>query len=114
MRWLSWLVLALLLVLAVSTPVSARVATIETTAPLQDHSEQSLKAALTEVVQAIAKGAIAMGLSWVQVTRVLVLEDMLTVQVIASDTGPEGVEEVEPGQDGEPSTGLGQPQRFNL
>jgi hypothetical protein len=89
------LVVALLLVLSVASPGMARVATIATTAPLLDHSDRSILAALMEAVETLAKGAVAMGLSWVKVSQVLVLDDMVTVRMIATDTAPEGEEEDE-------------------
>ena len=106
---LRWLVFTILLVLLVASPSLARVATIETAVPLQDHSEPAIKAALAEVVQTIAKGALAMGLSWVQVRQVLVQEDRLTIQVIATDTNPGAQEEADPEQGGQRDDGAGHP-----
>ena len=90
-----WLVVALLLVLSAASPGMARVATIATTAPLLDHSDKSIQAALMEAVETIARGAMAMGLSWVKVSRVLVLDDMVTVRMVATDTEPGGEEDEE-------------------
>ncbi len=117
MRPFSWLTLTLLLVLSVASPALGRVATIQTTAPLQDHAEQSIKTALLEAVETAVKGAAAMGFSWVKLGRVLVLEEMVAVQIVARDTKPqeqeeEGEEGVEPGQEGE--LGVFQPAQLNL
>jgi hypothetical protein len=109
MRPLRWLVFTLLLVLSVASPSWARVATIETAVPLQDHSEQSLKAALAEGVQTLAKGALAMGLSWLQVRQVLVQEDTLRIQVVATDTNPGTDGEGTPEQGGPLDDGAGHP-----
>jgi hypothetical protein len=101
MRPLRLLALSSLLVLSLASPGFARVATIEAAMPLQDQSDQSVKAALAEAVQTIARGALAMGLSWVQLNRVLVLHDMLTVQVVATDTDPRDQPEEQQDQQGE-------------
>ncbi len=109
MRPLRWLGFTLLLGLSVASPSLARVATIETAVPLRDHSESSIKAALAEVVQTIAKGALAMGLSWVQVSQVLVQENLLTIQVVATDTNPGEQGEANPEQGGQLDDGAGPP-----
>jgi hypothetical protein len=75
-----------------ASPGLAKVVTIEATAPLEDQSAQSVKAAIVAVVQSAAQGALAMGLSWVKVSQVLVLEDHVRVRVLATDVKPEGEE----------------------
>ena len=121
MRTLGCLAIALLLGLSVGSPVLARMASIQTTAPLQDHAEQSIQAAVKEAVETAVKGAAAMGLSWVQLGRAVVLGDMVAVQILASDTKPEGEgtepegeggQESQPG--GEPSTWPTQPAGLSL
>lgn len=92
MRSLSRFALTSLVVLLMVSPVWARVATIETTAPLRDHAEQSVDAALQDAVETALRGAVAMGLSWVKINRALVLENMVTVQLLATDRDPEGEE----------------------
>src|SRR5262249_35550204 len=89
--------LVLLLVLALAPPALARVAAIETTAPLADHTDESIEAALEEAVLTAVRGAVAMGFQWVQVHQATVLADIVSVQVLASDTAPE--DEDEPGPD---------------
>ena len=113
MRPLNRLVLALLLILSLASPGVAAVATIETAVPLQDHSEQSVKAALTEAIQTIARGALAMDLPWVQLNRVVVLEDTLTIQIFATDTDPRDRQQQEyQGKDGlKPAPGDGRDAR---
>ncbi len=69
---------------------TARLATIETTAPLPDRSDPSVRAALKEAVESAVRGAIAMDFSWVEVTEALVLQDRVTVRILATDTEPEG------------------------
>ena len=48
MRWFSCLALGLLIVTSVGAPALARVALIQTMAPLQDHTAHSIRAALEE------------------------------------------------------------------
>jgi len=117
MRRFSWLALLLLLVLSIAPPAGARIAMIQTMAPLQDHAEQSIEAAFKEAMQTAVKGALAMGFSWVKLSKALVLENMVTVQILATDTRPEagegdGEEESLPG--GEPGAGSAQPSGHGL
>lgn len=90
MRTLSCLAFAFLLGLCVGSPALARLASIQTTAPLQDHEDQSIQAAIKDAIETAVKGAAAMGMSWVQLGRTVVLQDMVAVQILASDTKPEG------------------------
>jgi hypothetical protein len=112
MRPLSWLALTFLVGVSVASPAWARVATIETTAPLQDHAEQSIKTAFEEAVETAVRGAVAMGLSWVKLGRTQVLENMVTVQILATDTDPQGEEGSRP--DGESGARPAHPARPDL
>jgi hypothetical protein len=85
MRRFRWLALALLLIVVPAAPSAATVATIVMTAPLEDHDEQSVTAALRAAVQAAVAGAAAMGLPWVQISQALVLDDAVAVQIVATD-----------------------------
>lgn len=69
MRTLGKFALAILLVLAVASPGLAGVAAIQATAPLQDHSEQAITMAFKAAVATAMRGAVAMGLPWVQSAR---------------------------------------------
>jgi len=89
MHPLSRIFLVALLVLCTASPSMAKLATIEATAPLNDQSEQAVKEAIVEVVRTVAQGALAMGLSWVKVNQVLVLDDHVQVRVLATDVKPE-------------------------
>ncbi len=89
MRSFGRLALALLLVLALVSPGLAGVATIEATAPLQDHSQESIKAAFIEALKAAVGQAEAMGFPWVAINEVRVLEHKVTVELLASDMDPE-------------------------
>src|SRR3972149_6940604 len=82
--------LALLLVLPVGPPGRARLATIEATAPLQDHSEQSIQRASLEALKPAAHRAGAMVFTWVTLSQANVLEDRVTVLLFATDSEPEG------------------------
>ncbi len=88
MRSLSYLAAAFMFCLLVASPALAKVAMIETAAPIQDKSQESVKAALKEAVSTAAKGAMAMGLPWVQVRDAQILQDAVAVQVIATDEAP--------------------------
>ena len=80
------LALSLLFSLLVTTPSWAVVAAIETSAPLNDHSQESIETALKEAIRTAVKGAVAMGLPWVQVNQAVVFSDAVLVKVLASDT----------------------------
>ncbi len=101
------LVLPLLLALTLATPALARVAAIETTAPLADQSEDSIKAAIEQAVLTAVRGAVAMGFQWVQVRQARVFTDLVSVQILASDQEPEGEEEQAPDDGAEPARPAG-------
>jgi len=96
MRTLVVLTLVVLLVLAAASPGLAVMAVIETTAPLQNHSEESIKTAIKTAIETAARGAIAMGLPRIQIRRAFVVDGTVIVHVLASDTGREGGGKVEP------------------
>jgi len=87
------LAIVLLLVLALASPGLARIAVIETTASLQNSSQQSVDAALQEAAQTAVRGAAAMGFAWVQLLRASVRGDMVAVRILASDTEPDDDED---------------------
>ncbi len=64
------------------------IAAIEATAPLDNPSEEAVKAAITVAVQKAARGAIAMGLPWLRIERAYVRQDYVGVQVIAMKAQP--------------------------
>ncbi len=88
MRSLGYFAAALTFCLLVASPALAKVAMIETAAPIHDKSQEAVKAALKEAVSTAAKGALAMGLPWVQVRDAQVLQDAVAVQVLATDEAP--------------------------
>jgi hypothetical protein len=73
-------------ILVAASPAPARVAAIETSAPLADHSEEAIRSALTDAVVNAVKGAVAMGLTWVRLRNAAVLDDAVTVLIVATDT----------------------------
>jgi len=104
-----------LLVAAVASPGLARMATIEATAPLRDHSERSVQAALVAAVGRAIDRAMALGFSRIAIGRAFVLKDRVSVQILASDTDlgedeDDEDEEADPGLGG----GHGQPARLEL
>lgn len=108
-------VLPVVLAFALATPALARVAAIETTAPLADQSEESIKAALKQAVLTAVRGAVAMGFQWVQVRQALVFADVVSVQILASDSEPQGEEETAaPDLGPEEDTELARPARIDI
>jgi hypothetical protein len=88
MRRVSGIALALLLLTVSAASSAATVATIATRSPLADHEEASVTAALREAVQTAVVGAAAMGLRWFQIRHALVLDDAVTVEIVATDENP--------------------------
>jgi hypothetical protein len=104
MRRCIWLALGLALVMATALPSLAAVATIETTAPLWDHRDESVNAALHAALQAAVVGAAAMGLPWIRISRALILEDAVAVKIFATDEDPAtDTDDEGPGLDSESS-----------
>ncbi|HEV8310090.1 MAG TPA: hypothetical protein VGW35_20705 [Methylomirabilota bacterium] len=87
------------LIFVVASPAIARVAAIETTAPLDDHSKTSIEEAVTQALRTAVRGAMAMGLPWVRVRQALVFTDMVSVQILASDSEPAEDEDAEQSPD---------------
>ena len=106
--------IALLLLLSAASPALARMAMIEASVPLENHSEKSIKTSFREAVHTAVRGAMAMGLPRIQIRDAFVLEGMLTVLVLATDEQPEEEEPMAPGLDREAGTGAHRPLRFEL
>jgi len=71
------------------SPGLAELASIRTTAPLAEASEQGIEAAVEQVLVSAIRGALAMGLPWVQLRQAIVLPGgMVSVQILASDRNP--------------------------
>ena len=73
-------------------------ALIETTAPLADRSEESLKAAVTAAIEKAVRGASAMGFAWIQLRDAQVSGNQVAVQILATDD-PGEMDEVDPGDE---------------
>jgi hypothetical protein len=69
-------------------PAPIEMAAIEATAPLEDISEEAVKAAITTAVQKAARGALAMGLPWLQVQSAYVRFGYVGVHVVAMTKPP--------------------------
>jgi hypothetical protein len=85
--------LALALLLQPASPALARMAAIETRAPLADPSDESTEAAVKEAIASSVHGALAMGFRWVRLRQAAVREDAVSIQVLAADTAPEDAPE---------------------
>jgi hypothetical protein len=72
-------------------------ALIETTAPLADQSEESVKAAVIAAIDKAVRGAAAMGFDWYQLRDAQLSENEVAIQILATDEGP-GAAEVDPGE----------------
>jgi hypothetical protein len=95
--------LAMLGALALASPAGARVAAIETSASLDDHSEDAVMAAVRQAVVTAVRGAVAMGLPWIRLRDAAVTGDRVTVLVVATDVEPDDDEaESDPGAETRP------------
>ena len=77
-----------------ASPALAGMAAIETTAPLKDESEESVKAAVSQAVEQAMQGAKAMGLPKVELRGARVLPGAVTVLIIAKDVDVDPLEEM--------------------
>jgi hypothetical protein len=119
-------VLALgLLVCSGQPPASAGGALIETTAPLADRSEASVKAAVIAAIDKAVRGAAAMGFAWFELRDAQISGNEVAIQILAGDDDSARVDEADPGpesdatEDGEalteePRPGLPVPEASRL
>lgn len=98
MRRLTGLAVASLLVRSIASPGLAGVAAITTPPPLLDCPEESITVGFLGAVAVALTGAVAMGLGWFQAREALVLDDMVTIQVLATGVKPDVRDEAEPGE----------------
>src|SRR5438093_13312048 len=76
------------LTLALATPAFARVAMIQTTARLADHSDDGVRAAVRDAVETAVRGARAMGLSHVALQDGSRLDDeTVAIRLVAGGAG---------------------------
>jgi hypothetical protein len=81
--------LALGLLVCSSPPSSAADgALIETTAPLADRSEESVKAAVMAAINRAVRGAAAMGFEWFELRDAQVSGNEVAVQILATNEAP--------------------------
>ena len=96
-RTLLGITLAIGLVATLPDPTHAGGALIETTAPLADRSEESVKAAVVAAIDKAVRGAAAMGFAWFQLRDAQVSEREVAIQILATDEEPGPADEVQPG-----------------
>jgi hypothetical protein len=80
--------IAIALLAGTSPPALAGAALIETTAPLADRSEMSVKAAVVTAIDRAVRGAAAMGFDRFQLRDARIAGDEVSVQILAIDEGP--------------------------
>jgi hypothetical protein len=78
-------------------PAMAGGALIETTAPLADRSEESVKTAVIAAIDKAVRGASAMGFAWFQLRDAQVSGNEVAVQILATDEDPGQAGEIAPG-----------------
>jgi hypothetical protein len=91
---LATLVLGLLVC---SNPPSAiaGAALIETTAPLADRSEESVKAAVLAAINQAVRGAAAMGFEWFELRDAKVSGNEVAIQILATNDAPDDAAELD-------------------
>jgi len=109
MRRVRRFALGLLLILVSAAPSAATVATIATTTPLENHADQAVNAALRAALKKAVAGAAAIGLRWFRISQALVLDDAVTVQIVATDENP-APDTGEKGPDSEGRSGANAPE----
>jgi hypothetical protein len=83
---------ALGLLVCGGVPAIAGGALIETTAPLADRTEASVKAAVVAAIDKAVRGASAMGFAWFQLRDAQIAGDQVAVQILATDEEPGAVD----------------------
>jgi hypothetical protein len=94
MRGVRAWVVAMGLIGVTTSPALAGMAAIETTAPLTDESEASVKAAVSQAVEQAMQGAKAMGLPKIELRGARVLPGAVTVLIIAKDVDVDPLEDM--------------------
>jgi hypothetical protein len=87
-----------LLVCSGQPPAMAGAALIETTAPLADRSEESVKAAVIAAIGKAVRGAAAMGFGWFQLRDAHVAGNEVAIQILAIDEDPGQANAIDPGE----------------
>ena len=92
--------LALALLVCSGPPsAAAGAALIETTAPLADRSEESVKAAVKAAIDQAVRGAAAMGFEWFELRDAQVSGNEVAVQILATNDAPDDAAELDRDQD---------------
>lgn len=71
-------------------------ALIETTAPVSDRSEASVKAAVIAAIDRAVRGAAAMGFVWFELRDAQLSGNEVAIQILATDEGPDSPNRVAP------------------
>ena len=95
-RMLLGTLLGLCVAVWAAPPAVAGGALIETTAPLADRSEASVKAAVIAAIDKAVRGAAAMGFAWVQLRDAQVAGNEVAIQILATDEKPGEAAEIDP------------------
>jgi hypothetical protein len=90
---LATLALGLLVHAGPSPATAGGAALIETTAPLADRSEESVKAAVMAALNQAVRGAAAMGFEWFELRDAQVAGDEVAVQILATNEAPDDLTE---------------------
>jgi hypothetical protein len=85
-------VLAVGLLAMAPTPGAAELAVIETNAPLTAQTDQAIQDAVWKAVERAVRGALAMGLPRVELRAARVFDDMVTVEIVATDSDTDPAE----------------------
>jgi len=88
MRHLVPLALLLLLMSATVPPAWARTVVIESTVPLADNSEETLRSAVKKAIENAVRGAAALGLRAISVNGAQVFSNALMLRLLATDDDP--------------------------
>jgi hypothetical protein len=88
-----------LLVCSGPPSAAAGAALIETTAPLADRSEESVKAAVKAAIDQAVRGAAAMGFEWFELRDAQVSGNEVAVQILATNDAPDDAAELDRDQD---------------
>lgn len=88
--------LAFGLVLMGPSPGATELAVIETSAPLTEQTDEAIKDAVWKAVKRAVRGAMAMGLPRVELRGARVFDDMVTIEIVATDSETEPAESKKP------------------
>ena len=67
------------------TAASAGTPSVEVSATLRNHSEQSIQTALNETIEVGVRTAVGTGFSWIRIIPPLVSDDSVTIEILLAD-----------------------------